>query len=60
MTSSETKTPMTADPQGSAIAYLIASGVAGALVVLFLTGFSPTPAPMISPQESLVPGSEIT
>ena len=42
------------------IAYFIASAVAGALVVLFLTGFSPTPAPVISAQESLVPNSEIT
>jgi len=40
-------------------AYLIAAVAAGSLVVLFLAGFSPARAPIISPQENLVPNSEI-
>jgi MFS family permease len=42
------------------IAYLGAFGLAALLVVFFLVGFSSTPSAAISPQEILVPDSEIT
>ena len=42
------------------IAYLIAAILAAALVALFLAGFTGTRSTAISPQEMLVPDSEIT